>query len=241
MRLIDRTGEKFLTNEGYEIEIVEYINFNNCTIKFLDGNVVKKVSLDSIKKGNVSNKNHKSLFGIGCVGYGKYKTTENKKLHKIYQTWGNLLSRCYTDKDWPFYKDVTVCNEWHNYQNFAKWYEENWKNYMQGWHLDKDILVKGNKIYSPETCCFVPQEVNTILLKPVKNNNIPTGISKRGDRFIAQLNKNGVKVHLGVFSDMEEAFNFYKKAKEAHIKEVADKWKDKIDSRVYEALIHYEI
>ena len=82
-----------------------------------------------------------------------------------------MLERCYSQKTQEkhtTYKECSVSEEWYNFQNFAEWMDKNY-NYetMQKWHLDKDILFKGNKIYSPERCAFVPQEINVLFL-PVK-------------------------------------------------------------------------
>lgn len=75
-----------------------------------------------------------------------------------------MMNRCYGDKhkySQYSYKGCTVCEEWHNYQNFAKWYEDNYYNCEEELELDKDIIIYGNKLYSPETCLFVPKLVNT--------------------------------------------------------------------------------
>ena len=83
-----------------------------------------------------------------------------------------MLIRCYNKKDLeknPTYKNTTVCIEWCNFQNFAQWFE---KNYIDDWALDKDILVKGNKVYSPETCCFVPREINEVFKNSTSNKDI---------------------------------------------------------------------
>ena len=114
---------------------------------------------------------------------------------------------------------------------------------MNGWELDKDILIKGNKIYSPETCAFVPAEINGIFTKTNSKRGVyPIGVSlhKEG-RFQAKVLKNKKQAYIGLFDTPEEAFQAYKKAKEEYIKEVADKWKDKIDPRVYEAMYNYQV
>ena len=139
----------------------------------------------------------------------------------------------------PTYKDVTVCEEWHNFQNFAKWFED---NYVEGFELDKDILVKGNKIYSPETCCFVPKEINS-LFKNYNNNLLPTGISydKINKKYKVSIRINGKMKTKGRYVTVEEAFKVYKTAKETYIKEVADKWKEQISDKVYQAMYNYKL
>lgn len=160
--------------------------------------------------------------------------------------WRHVIIRAssasYKEK-FPTYKDVTVCDEWHNFQNFAEWFEQNYNpETMQGWHLDKDILVKGNKVYSPETCCFVPKEINFLFTnRKNQRGSYPIGVRPKGDKFQARINIFRKSKCLGVFNTPEEAFQAYKTAKELYIKEVADEWKDKITQKVYEAMYRYEI
>ena len=153
-----------------------------------------------------------------------------------------MIFRCHSDKcKSNSYKDVTVCEEWHNFQTFAKWFEDNWKSHMEGWALEKDILVKGNKIYSPDTCCFVPSEINNLFItNKYKRGDYPIGVRKKVNGFKARIYKDK-EIHLGYFNTPEEAFQAYKVAKEEYIKEIADKWKDKIDPRVYQAMYNYKV
>ena len=109
--------------------------------------------------------------------------------------------------------------------------------------LDKDILNKGNKVYSPDTCVYVPQSINSLFTKSDKvRGEYPIGVYKQKDKYVAQLNKgNGKQIYLGSYSTPEEAFQAYKQAKEEYIKEVANEYKDKIPYRLYEALMNYEV
>ena len=236
----NRVGEKFITNEGYEVEIIEYFDCNNVTLKLKDNNVLTNIRFSAIKKGQVKNPYHKSVYGVGCIGVGLYSTTNNV-LH--YNCWRSLLQRCY-DKNYqqkyPTYKDCAVDTLWHNFQNFAQWFEE---NYVEGWNLDKDILIKGNKIYSFNTCAFVPHEINQLFVKSNKIRGIyPIGvIINKEEKFVAKIKNRGIVRHLGTFDTIERAFQTYKTEKEKYIKEVADKWKDLIDPRVYEAMYNYKV
>ena len=118
-------------------------------------------------------------------------------------------------------------------------------NYIEGYALDKDILHRGNKIYSPESCVYVPKFINSILLfRGMDRGKYPVGIhiNKRG-KFIAEISLYGKVKTLGTYKTQIEAFNTYKQAKEKYIKEVAQKYYDegKIDERVYNALINWKI
>ena len=121
-------------------------------------------------------------------------------------------------------------------------YENNYKEYMEGWQLDKDILCKECRIYSSETCALVPKEVNYLLLKADKIRGfLPIGVNISLSNYASRLTKNNKLIHIGSFKTVEEAFQAYKMAKEQHIKEVADKWRGKITEKVYNALINYKI
>lgn len=244
--IIDYVGKTYSTNQGYIITIIEYISFGNVTIKFNDTNetILKNIRLGDIKNGEVANPYHKSVYGVGYYGDDSQSVRKNKKLNKVKRTWRGMLNRCYNKKEQekhPTYKDVIVCEEWHNFQNFAKWFEENWKPYMQDWQLDKDILVEGNKVYSPDTCCFVPAEINSLFTKN-KPNEFYNGVKKAGKyRFLAQICIKNKKTHLGTFDTSEEAFRVYKVTKENYFKELANNWKKLISEKVYQALINYKV
>jgi len=123
--------------------------------------------------------------------------------------------------------------------NFAAWYEI---NYIEGFHLDKDIICPDCKMYSPENCAFVPREINNLLTLRKNDRGVsPIGVNKRGKGYRVTITQNKKQVYLGSYLTPEEAFEAYKTAKEKHIKEVADKWKDKIDLKIYEALLSYKI
>lgn len=232
---VDRLGEKRVSNQGCSMKIVEYTSSNLCKILFEETGNTKLTTYQEFKKGTITNPLHKNYLNIGFEGIGKYLFKKHKRIYKV---WSSIIARGYNKElkeKYPAYKDVTVCEEWHNFQNFAKWMEENYKT---GFHLDKDILVKGNKIYSPETCCFVPQEINSLFkgFKSKKGYNItPQG------NYIIRINKNKERICLGRRDTPEEAFEVYKIAKEDYIKEIANKWKDKIDPQVYESMINYKM
>lgn len=245
----DRVGEKFITNEGYIIEIVEYKGNRNSTVRFEDGTLVENKEYADLRKGNVKNPNRKSVYGVGYFGIGKHSARIAGGGHtKKYNTWSGMIERCYSEKSHinaPSYKDCTVVEHWKNYQNFGDWFDRNYNSkYMQKWALDKDILQKGNKIYSTETCCFVPQELNSLLIKnDINRGELPIGVSKECSKYRAtiKLGNKGKQRYLGTFDTIEEAFQAYKTAKESYIKEVADKYKNQIELKVYQALYNYQV
>lgn len=196
--------------------------------------------------GNVR-KRTKLVYGVGVNDY-KGNIKYNHVHIPSYHTWCQMLKRCYS-KDYldkhPTYRGCSVCEEWWSFSSFKKWFDD---NYVEGYSLDKDILFKGNKIYSPDTCCFVPNEINVLLCKSdAKRGKMPIGVYERclvnGSSYMACLNKNGCRVNLGTYYSVEEAFAAYKQAKEAHLKEIATQYfnEGKITKKVYDALMKYEV
>lgn len=238
----NRVGETYLTNEGYKITIIEYLRTNNCTIQFENGAILKEKHYSNIKKGKIKNIYHKSVFNIGFLGEGAYKTCIDSKDTKEYTTWKEMLRRCYDNAfldRHPTYLKCSVDPSWHNFQNFAKWFQQ---NYIENFDLDKDILTKGNKIYGPDTCCFVPQQINNLFVKSNENRGkYPIGVRKRGKKFNARIKLGNEEKTLGVFLTAETAFKAYKKAKEKQIKEIAALCRSIISNKVYMALINYQV
>lgn len=230
---VNRVGEKYITNEGYQIEIIEYFGATNITIKFLlTGEIVRNLQYSHIKRGLVANFFHPSVYGIGYFGRGIYN---NKQHSSIYDCWRGILRRCYAKENrYKTYRDTVVHESWHNFQVFAKWYEE---NYVEGYEIDKDIICPNCKIYSPETCAFVPQEINKIFTNiKCKKSSLPTGVVFNKGIYEVRLCKYGKQINLGCFKEEMLALSAYKIEKEKYVKEVAEKWKDKIDNRVYNSL-----
>jgi hypothetical protein len=243
---VKKVGEVFKSKQGDFAKIVNYISRQKVSIIFEDGTIIHNVRYGNLKKGSFKNPN-RSCRNKGFFGIGKYVSSKNNKINRSDKVWRGMMNRCYCEKEQdkrPSYKGCSVAEEWHNFQNFAKWYEDNWNpETMKGWHLDKDILVKGNKIYSPETCRLVPPAINGLFLKKNLNRgNCPIGVSFniKDNKYRACIMKDK-RITLGRFKTPEEAFKCYKLHKEAYIKEVADKWKDLIDVKVYEAMYNYKV
>ena len=249
----ERLGEINISNEGYKMKIVEYKNTKDIIVEFQDEYKAKvHTQYGAFKKGNVKNVFHKSVCGVGYIGDGKYKSKINGKLTKAYKYWHKMLLRCYDpyllNKE-PTYINCYVCDEWLNFQNFSEWYEDNYYEIPnEKVQLDKDILVKGNKIYSPETCIFVPQRINSLFIKrDAGRGKYPIGVywHKENNKFITQcqiIDKENYKErYLGTYNTSEEAFLAYKNFKEKYIKEVADEYKYLIPKELYDAMYKYEV
>ena len=236
----NRIGETHTTNNGEKLTILNYRGNFRYLIKFEDNTEINGVRYDHIKNGEVKNPNTPIVYGIGYSSIGKYSQKEHRS---AYRKWQGMLERCYSEKyhiKKPTYIGCSVSEDWFNFQVFADWFYDETNGYKEGYQLDKDILKKGNKIYSPETCCFVPQEINTLLVKnDSKRGNLLIGVRKNGNGFQARLNINGDTKIIGTYSTQEQAFLVYKEEKESYIKYLADKIKDNISPKVYNALINY--
>ena len=153
-------GKTFNSKYSGDFKVVEYINNRKVKVVFLATGYKSTVPLPCVYKGTVKDLFHPRVYGVGYLGDGVYKAHLNSIATKHYLTWMNMLERCYSMKSLArntTYVGCTVVEEWHNFQNFAKWFEE---NYIEGYHLDKDIKVEGNKVYGPDTCLFVSKEDN---------------------------------------------------------------------------------
>ena len=182
-------------NEIYEQTIgpaivVKYHGSKKVDIKFVNTGTLLTVTAQQSKKGSIEDNMAPRMLGVGYHGFGPYKGTEQGKLTKPYTLWYDMLNRCYNVKlhssKHSTYVGVTVCEEWHNFQNFAKWLEQ---NYVEGWALDKDLI--GGNIFSPQTCVYTPTEVNMAEahLRKAKNEN--PEFSTRYDEFV----KSAIRIY----------------------------------------------
>jgi hypothetical protein len=156
-------NKRFTNNDGQSGFVLRYVSAREVYFQF-DSGYVGCFAIASIRNGLFKDKMSPSVYGVGFIGDGEYKTRENGKTTKVYTTWTSMLRRCYDEKFQvrkPTYIGCSVAPEWHNYQAFAQWFEENYPNDGKKYDLDKDRLVKGNKVYGPGTCRFLTHQQNT--------------------------------------------------------------------------------
>lgn len=218
--------------------IIEYNNATDMKVKFEDGSI-KKCEYSKFKKGLVKSQYDKTVFNVGFIGEGKVE-------EYIQIIWRDMIKRCYSSKvhsKYSTYKDCTVCDEWLNYQNFSQWFKNNYYEVdNEIMDLDKDILYKGNKIYSPENCIFVPHKINSMLTKSDKvRGKFPIGVTYDNNKYVARCECGNVRIHLGRFNTKKEAFYKYKAFKENYIKKVAEQYKSIIPTKLYNALLLYKV
>ena len=186
----------------------------------------------------------KLVYGVG-INDGKYPTTLNGIITKEYNLWNSMLKRCYSVKyhiNQPTYVGCNVSDNFKHYTYFFEWCQNQIGFGGCDFSLDKDLIYKGNKEYNENNCVFIPREINNVLIKNKSIRGLlPIGVSKRGNNYIALCSAEGKQICLGTYNTPELAFNAYKTFKEAHIKELAEKYKDTISQRAYQALLNYEV
>ena len=168
----ERLGMTFMSKEGYKFFVKEYVNTDDVIVKFVDDHEAEiHTTWQHCKKGVVKNPYFPSVFGVGCLGEGDFKTGTNGKHTKEYRLWKSMLERCYNDKSLekrPTYANVTVCERWLCFANFLEDLPlienyELWKNSEEMMSLDKDLKQVGveNKVYSLDTVKFISASENS--------------------------------------------------------------------------------
>ena len=238
-------------NSG-DFTMLKYNGSKDVEIQFLKTGYELVARLDHIRNGKVKDPYSPSVYGVGVLGT-KYPSRVNGVLTKEYELWQSMLRRCYSDTNvcdayknkYPTYIDCEVSDKFKSYEYFYEWCNKQIGFGNEGWQLDKDLLIKGNRVYSENTCVFLPKEINQILVKRTASRGehlIGVHWHNASKAFVAQVGKSkGKQEWLGIFKTEIEAFNAYKQAKESFIKEQANNWKSKIDERAYEALMKYQV
>lgn len=250
-----RMGEEQLNNQGCLMRIIQYNNSSDIIVEFQDDYKAKvHAKYQMFLLGKIKNPFYPSIFGVGIIG-NQYPVSNNGKSVREYEVWQGVLRRCFDESVYEYkkfrtYVDVACCKEWLYYPNFYEWLHnqpnfDKWSNGI-GWTIDKDILFKGNKVYSPETCCLVPQNVNKLFNKcDIVRGNLPIGVVKSGNKFKSYCKNpfTNKQVYLGTYSTSTKAFIAYKKYKENLIKQVAqiEYNKGNITKECYEAMVNYEV
>ena len=241
-------NKTYTNKQGLNYKIVHYNTYYDITILF-DSGYIKSATMKEVKRNAIKDKLSPSVYGVGIVGI-RYNTKVDGKHTTEYGTWKNMLRRCYSEKGRHKFQSYDDCIVSENFKKYSYFYE--WVNKQVGFNtvddmgnifqLDKDLLSKGNKIYSETTCVFLPLEINIALaIKDSKHKKFHVGVRKNRNKYEVTCCINSKSTYLGLFKTEIEAFNAYKEAKENYLKELANKWKDKIDPRAYNALMNYQV
>lgn len=184
--------------------------------------------------------------GVGFNSGGRHKAGVNSKHTTAYNAWRSMLRRCYSaayQLKQPTYIGCSVHPDWHDFQNFADWFYTQ-KNCNDKYQLDKDLLKPNNKVYSPDDCCLLPQEINKLIVfRKINKGTYPYGVcfEKESGKYKAQVDVNGKRLNLGRFDCPNKAYYAYKIAKERHVKNKALEWSNRIDSNVFVALMNWTL
>lgn len=248
-----RLNQENINNQGCLMKIIEYRDCENILVEFQDSYKAKvNASYKNFVYGCIKNPYFPNVFGVGMIGM-KCPTYKDGKQIKEYRAWKNILERCYDKKlkeKYETYENVICCDEWLNYENFYKWLhsQENFDKWLNSdkWAIDKDILVKGNKVYSPDTCCLVPNGINTLFTKSNSTRgNLPIGVYISGKKFASACGNpiTNKREYLGTHQTPMDAFLAYKHRKEEVIRHVAEieYSKNNITKECYEAMMGYEV
>lgn len=161
-------GNTYPTNGSGDLEVISYGGSTSVGVRFIDTGFETVSTSANIRAGRVKDKIVPRVYGVGFIGDGVYRSGYKYEHTKAYKAWMNMLTRCYCvkfQKRNPTYKGCITCSDWHNFQKFAEWFYENYPNDNSPYDLDKDIRVKGNKVYSPDRCKFVPRKDNVAASK----------------------------------------------------------------------------
>ena len=163
----DCVGKVCKSKLSGDFKILKYNDARNVEVQFLKTGFETSAELGNIRNGNVKDPYLPSVYGVGVAG-AKYQITVNGRNIKEYVLWKEMLRRCYSDnykKRQPTYEGCEVSDKFKSYEYFYEWCNKQIGFDNEGWHLDKDLLVKGNKVYSEDSCVFIPSEINTLLIK----------------------------------------------------------------------------
>lgn len=233
-------GGVYTTNNCGYLKVIEYTNYKEVVVEFIATGYTTTVQVKSILMGSVKDRLAPSVCGVGYMGVGAHGAYCDGKVSPAYVSWKSMMNRCYNgkfQKRSPTYQGCTVDDRWHNFQNFANWFNINHKD---GYQLDKDILISGNKLYSPETCILVPASVNCFISSSTApNSKYPIGVNY--DKYMRGFkasccDSSGVQRHIGLYIDPYTAHDAWKKRKLEVLLEMKEDI-DRIDDRIYPSII----
>lgn len=240
----EKIGQMNTSKDGAVMKIIEYNGANDVTVEFMDELNYKVHALyHNFQKGTIFNPGWKMMYGRGYIGVGEYEQTIGKKPTKAYDAWRRMFDRCYNEeyhKKYPTYIGCHVCEEWYDFQNFAKWfYEHYYEVENQSIEVDKDWYIIGNKLYCPENCCLAPNIINTCMLTrdKIKNYDMPIGVSwHKNGSYVARCSDHGKRKTIGYYHSIKDAENAYWEYKINYISNLADEYKKYIPDRLYNAM-----
>lgn len=218
------SNKEFISRSGFKFLILEERTKGNAIIKFIESGYLNIASEQQIKSGDVS----KYVLG---KAYIKCEVSNLLELFgtRVWSIWINLIRRCYSGK-MPVWDNVQICPEWDNFINFAKWHNE---NSIDGFEMDKDLLSKSYKIYSPITCCFIPKIINVF----IKSDKIIVNSRQKGFYFTAPtFGKSKNVIYSNSEKEAEKLLFMYRKT---YLCTLVHIYKNQLKESTINALQHY--
>lgn len=228
-----------------ETYVVLELKGSKSLIKFLGSGTIMNTTNRQIKSNQI--KDPVASLYTGVIN----DVSPDDKESKSHVKWRSMISRVYSEKALlkrPTYKNTTVCDEWKTYSNFKVWFDA---NYIEGYHLDKDIKVLNANVYSPDTCIFLPQELNSITCVSDRiRGDLPLGVSPcdsiknpyKADIRYRGSNGERIRKYIGCYPTKEDAFHAYREFKLNVIAEKAWRYfnEGKITEEVRDLILKYD-
>ncbi|AUR91737.1 hypothetical protein NVP1164O_01 [Vibrio phage 1.164.O._10N.261.51.A7] len=160
-----KPGTVYSTKFNGDLEIVKYNDARSIEVRFILTGYTTVRAKKEIESGKIKDPFFPRVQGVGFYGVGEYNTCNSELIQLAHTKWSDMLRRCYSKNSLnvrPTYAGCTVDPKWHNFQNFAGWFVDNYPDDGVSYELDKDIKVKGNKVYGPDTCLLVTHNENSV-------------------------------------------------------------------------------
>ena len=238
-------GRVYPSRRCGDFEVTNYRSNVLVGVRFINTGHTKTTTKSSVLSGAVSDPLAPTVHGVGCLGEGEHtaKVVGVRKKTPQYTCWSNMLARCYYPKTSRYEayggRGVYVAKEWLNFQNFATWYDA---NYREGYHLDKDLLGDGSH-YGPESCCFVPQEINGLFVNNgKKSSGLLLGVSYNKRGYVSGVSIGGKVSNRKRFKTEKEAHQYYCTEKDRAVAGAALRCfsEGRISAEVRDALLNYK-
>ena len=243
MAKFNHIGSVFKTNNYGNAVIIEYINSGYLKVRFENTGNEMYTSLSALRSGSVKDKGSVSTYGVGIIGNVVH--SKNGVVDRAFLCWKGMLARCY-DKSiqerQPSYKGCTVSDDFKHYVQFKAWFEQQVGWDSPNYQLDKDLLYFGNDVYSPNTCCVIPQKINLHLTTlPVYGCTRSIEYKKKFKQYCVSMPKSYKTEGSLMFNTYKEAFKALKTHKELELRDFAKEFEGEISAVVYEKLMNYNI
>ena len=240
-------GDKYTSNSGDFAVVVAISKNRECTIKYLDSfGHEQRLRVDNLVRGRFKNPYKPVVFGVGYIGVGDYRASYKGSRKKTleYQAWKDMLKRCYSEKFLSKNKSYLGCSvseDFLNFQVFAEWYTKQ-KNYGKGYHLDKDLLIKGNREYSKNACSLLPAEINSAI--NIKSDCVGKDLPKcvqntPSGRYVVRVRGLKGGSYVGTYDELEDAVRSSLDARTLRMVELHNKYESSLSEKQKVALLNW--